>query len=80
MDVEKAFDFDGFKTSFFHFYLPSSYLCFMCSREEFDFFNLGIPPKLELNTKPGKWQPQAQAQLLYVCFIDNLVQAPLSSK
>ncbi|PPS13334.1 hypothetical protein GOBAR_AA07249 [Gossypium barbadense] len=45
MDVEKASDFDEFETSLFHFYLPSSYLCFVCSREEFDLFNLGIPPK-----------------------------------
>nr|WRW54399.1 ribosomal protein L10 [Styphnolobium japonicum] len=45
MDVEKASDFDELETSLFHFYLPSSYLCFVCSREEFDLFNLGIPPK-----------------------------------
>lgn len=42
MDVEKASDLE---TSLFHFYLPSSYLCFVCSRDEFDLFNLGIPPK-----------------------------------
>lgn len=45
MDVEKASDFDELETSLFHFDLPSSYLCFVCSREEFDLFNLGIPPK-----------------------------------
>ena len=45
IDVEKASDFDELETSLFHFYLPSSYLCFVCSREEFDLFNLGIPPK-----------------------------------
>ena len=45
MDVEKAYDFDEMETSLFHFYLPSSYLCFVCFREEFDLFNLGIPPK-----------------------------------
>jgi len=45
MDVEKASDFEELETSFFHFHLPSSYLCFVCSREEFDLFNLGIPPK-----------------------------------
>ena len=45
MDVEKASDFDELETSLFHFHLPSSYLCFVCSREEFDLFNLGIPPK-----------------------------------
>nr|WLE73535.1 ribosomal protein L10 [Thonningia sanguinea] len=53
MDVEKASDFDDrvtsdsriseLETSLFHFYLPSSYLCFVCSG--FDLFNLGIPPK-----------------------------------
>lgn len=43
MDVEKASDFEELETSFFHFHLPSSYLCFVCSREEFDLFNLGIP-------------------------------------
>lgn len=43
MDVEKAYD--EMETSLFHFYLPSSYLCFVCFREEFDLFNLGIPPK-----------------------------------
>nr|UPH84009.1 ribosomal protein L10 [Garcinia mangostana] len=31
MDVEKAFDFDELETSLFHFYLPSSYLSFVCS-------------------------------------------------
>nr|UTS76848.1 ribosomal protein L10 [Cuscuta vandevenderi] len=36
MDVEKASHFDELETSFFHFYLPSSYLCFVCSWEEFD--------------------------------------------
>lgn len=45
MDVEKASDFDELETSLFHFYLPSSYFCFVCSREEFDLFNLGILPK-----------------------------------
>jgi len=45
MDVEKAYDFDEMETSLFHFYLPSSYLCFVCFREELDLFNLGIPPK-----------------------------------
>lgn len=45
MDVEKASHFDELETSLFHFYLPSSYLSFVCSREEFDLFNLGIPPK-----------------------------------
>nr|UOL65098.1 ribosomal protein subunit L10 [Dimetra craibiana] len=46
MDVEKAYsNFDELETSLFHFYLPSSYLSFVCSREEFDLFNLGIPPK-----------------------------------
>ncbi|GJV28734.1 hypothetical protein Tco_1385182 [Tanacetum coccineum] len=45
MDVEKASHFDELETSLFHFYLPSSYLCFVCSPEEFDLFNLGIPPK-----------------------------------
>lgn len=45
MDVEKASDFDELETSLFHFYLPSSYLCFVCSREEFDLFNIGILPK-----------------------------------
>nr|WBQ47782.1 ribosomal protein L10 [Eucommia ulmoides]WLW41773.1 ribosomal protein L10 [Eucommia ulmoides] len=39
MDVEKAFSLDELETSLFHFYFPSSYLCFMCSREEFDLFN-----------------------------------------
>ncbi|CAI9303292.1 unnamed protein product [Lactuca saligna] len=38
MDVEKASHFDELETSLFHFYLPSSYLCFMCSPEEFDLF------------------------------------------
>ena len=42
MDIEKASDFDELETSLFNFYLPSSYLCF---EEEFDLFNLGIPPK-----------------------------------
>ena len=45
MDVEKAYDFDEMETSLFHFYLPSSYLCFVCSREELNLLNLGIPPK-----------------------------------
>lgn len=45
MDVEKASHFDSLETSLFHFYLPSSYLSFVCSPEEFDLFNLGIPPK-----------------------------------
>ncbi|GKA93342.1 hypothetical protein Tco_0815328 [Tanacetum coccineum] len=45
MDVEKASHFDELETSLFHFYLPSSYLCFVCSSEEFDLFNLEIPPK-----------------------------------
>nr|UTS76856.1 ribosomal protein L10 [Cuscuta pedicellata] len=45
MDVEKASHFDELETSFFHLYLPSSYLCFVCSWEEFDLFNFGIPPK-----------------------------------
>ncbi|GAA0178506.1 hypothetical protein LIER_29848 [Lithospermum erythrorhizon] len=45
MDVEKASHFDELETSLFHFYLPSSYLCFVCSREELNLFNLGIPPK-----------------------------------
>ncbi|KAL5545587.1 hypothetical protein UlMin_005274 [Ulmus minor] len=34
MDVEKAYDFDELETSIFHFYLPTSYLCFVCSHEE----------------------------------------------
>ncbi|YP_004849327.1 ribosomal protein L10 (mitochondrion) [Cucumis sativus] len=42
MDVEKASDLNECSRSLFHFYLPSSYLSFVCSREEFD---LGIPPK-----------------------------------
>ncbi|XP_015074953.1 uncharacterized protein LOC107018881 [Solanum pennellii] len=42
MDVEKATNLDEIETSLFHFYLPSSYLCFVCSWEE---FVLGIPPK-----------------------------------
>ncbi|CAK7328647.1 unnamed protein product [Dovyalis caffra] len=33
MDVEKASDFDELETSLFHFYLPSSYLSFVCSGE-----------------------------------------------
>ena len=45
MDIEKASDLDELETSLFHFYLRSSYLCFVCSREGFDLFNLGIPPK-----------------------------------
>lgn len=45
MDVEKASHFDELERSLFHFYLPSSYLCFVCSREELDLFNLEIPPK-----------------------------------
>ena len=45
IDVEKASNFDELETSFFHFYLPSSYLCFVCSREKFELFNLRIPPK-----------------------------------
>lgn len=45
MDVEKASDLDELETSLFHFHLPSSYLSFVCSREEFDLFNLGIPQK-----------------------------------
>lgn len=45
MDVEKASDFDELETSLFHFYLPSSYLSFVCSGEGVDLFNLGIPPK-----------------------------------
>ncbi|KAI5664341.1 hypothetical protein M9H77_23664 [Catharanthus roseus] len=45
MDVEKASNLDELETSFFHFYLPSSYLCFVCSREELYLFNLEIPPK-----------------------------------
>lgn len=45
MDVEKASDLEELETSLFNFHLPSSYLCFVCSREEFDLFNLGIPPK-----------------------------------
>nr|QXI86691.1 ribosomal protein L10 [Lactuca sativa var. capitata]QXI86699.1 ribosomal protein L10 [Lactuca sativa var. capitata] len=45
MDVEKASHFDELETSLFHFYLPSSYLCFVCFSEEFDLFNLGISPK-----------------------------------
>lgn len=35
MDVEKASDLNELETSLFHFYLPSSYLSFVCSREEF---------------------------------------------
>ncbi|KAM3282058.1 hypothetical protein P3S67_025703 [Capsicum chacoense] len=42
MDVEKATNLDEIETSLFHFYLPSSYLCFVCFGEEFD---LKIPPK-----------------------------------
>ncbi|KAI8022103.1 hypothetical protein LOK49_LG03G02124 [Camellia lanceoleosa] len=45
MDVEKVYNFDELEISLFHFYLPSSYLCFVCSWEEFNLFNLGIPPK-----------------------------------
>nr|YP_008802497.1 ribosomal protein subunit 10 [Asclepias syriaca]AGZ63032.1 ribosomal protein subunit 10 [Asclepias syriaca] len=45
MDVEKASNLDELETYFFHFYLPSSYLCFVCSREELYLFNLSIPPK-----------------------------------
>lgn len=45
MDVEKTYHFDELETSFFNFYLPSSYLCFVCSREELNLLNLGIPPK-----------------------------------
>lgn len=45
MNVEKASSFDELETSLFHFYLPSSYLSFVCSGESFDLFNLGIPPK-----------------------------------
>ena len=45
IDVGKVYDFDELETSFFHFYLPSSYLCFVCSRENFELFNLRIPPK-----------------------------------
>jgi hypothetical protein len=45
MDVEKAYHLDELEMDFFNFYLPSSYLCFVCSRGEFDLFNLGIPPK-----------------------------------
>nr|QXE43997.1 ribosomal protein L10 [Gnetum montanum]BDC46342.1 ribosomal protein L10 [Gnetum hainanense] len=33
MDVEKASDFAELETSLFHFYLPSSYLSFVCSGE-----------------------------------------------
>lgn len=33
MDLEKASSFEEFPTSLFHFHLPSSYLCFVCSRE-----------------------------------------------
>ncbi|EPS74657.1 hypothetical protein M569_00093 [Genlisea aurea] len=32
MNVEKASSFDEFETSLFHFYLPSEYLSFVCSR------------------------------------------------
>ncbi|MFS8031133.1 hypothetical protein Hanom_Chr17g01542161 [Helianthus anomalus] len=42
MDVQKASHFDELETSLFHFYLHSSYLCFVFSPEEFDLFNLGI--------------------------------------
>lgn len=45
IDVEKASDLDELETSFFHLDLPSSYLSFVCSQEEFDIFNLGIAPK-----------------------------------
>nr|YP_010204406.1 ribosomal protein L10 [Evolvulus alsinoides]YP_010204415.1 ribosomal protein L10 [Evolvulus alsinoides]UAV12010.1 ribosomal protein L10 [Evolvulus alsinoides]UAV12019.1 ribosomal protein L10 [Evolvulus alsinoides]UJP68058.1 ribosomal protein L10 [Evolvulus alsinoides] len=45
MDVEKASNFSELETYFFHFYLPSSYLCFVCSWGGFDLFNFGIPPK-----------------------------------
>nr|GEW56376.1 ribosomal protein L10, mitochondrial [Tanacetum cinerariifolium] len=41
MDVEKASLFDELEASLFHFCLPSSYLCFVCSLKEFDLFNLG---------------------------------------
>lgn len=34
IDVEKASHFDELETSLFHFYLPSAYLDFVCSREE----------------------------------------------
>nr|USM75405.1 ribosomal protein L10 [Allotropa virgata] len=45
MDIEKASNLDELEASLFHFYLPSSYLCFVCSRGEFSLFNLGIPSK-----------------------------------
>nr|QPK67177.1 ribosomal protein subunit L10 [Erodium gruinum] len=34
MDVEKASHLDELETSLFHFYLPSSYLSFVCSRKK----------------------------------------------
>jgi hypothetical protein len=45
MDVEKASFLEELETSLFLFHLPGSYLCFVCSREEFDLFHKGIPPK-----------------------------------
>lgn len=45
MDVEKVDHFDELERSLFHFYLPSSYLSFVSSPEEFDLFNLGIEKK-----------------------------------
>uniref|UniRef100_UPI002A82F4D8 ribosomal protein L10 n=1 Tax=Lagenaria siceraria TaxID=3668 RepID=UPI002A82F4D8 len=33
MDVEKASDLNELETSLFHFYLPSEYLSFVCSRD-----------------------------------------------
>jgi hypothetical protein len=35
IDVEKASSLDELETSLFHLYLPSSYLSFVCSGEEF---------------------------------------------
>nr|UPI49072.1 ribosomal protein L10 [Comandra umbellata] len=46
MDVEKASDFDELETSLF--YLPSSYLCFVCS---FPGFRMIIPKKLRPESK-----------------------------
>nr|YP_010736420.1 ribosomal protein L10 [Plantago ovata]WEL36403.1 ribosomal protein L10 [Plantago ovata] len=45
MDLEKASHLDELETSLFHFFLPSAYLSFVCSREEFDLFHLGIQHK-----------------------------------
>nr|YP_010853325.1 ribosomal protein L10 [Syzygium samarangense]WGM81743.1 ribosomal protein L10 [Syzygium samarangense] len=53
MDVEKAYDLDELETSLFHFYLPSSYLCFVCSREEFYYCESRLVPENALPLKLG---------------------------